>query len=97
MYKILIDNGVTYLFIDTGIDGIDTNGMAGFLINNNEIKKIIQSIPVSEYHINVPKEVGYRVITKEQALFVYDEIIKVNSTISLTDEKVMDKRNILKR
>lgn len=87
MYKILIDNGVTYLFVDTGVDGIDTNGMAGFLINNSEIKNIIQSLPISEYRINVPKEVGYRLITKEQALFVYDEIIKSNSTITLTMRK----------
>ena len=95
MYKILIDNGVTYLFIDTGVDGIDTNGMAGFLINNKEIKKLIQSIPISEYYINVPKEIGYRVITKEQALFVYDEIIKENFMITLTDDEVIDKKDVL--
>lgn len=95
MYKIFIDNGVMYLFVDIGVDGIDTNGMAGFLINNSEIKNIIQSLPISEYRINVPKEVGYRLITEEQALFVYDEIIKANSPITLADEEVIAKKDIL--
>lgn len=95
MYKILIDNGVTYLFVDTGTHGIDSKGMAGFLINNNEIKKLIQSIPISEYYINIPNETKYRVITKEQALFVYNEIIKAHSVITLTDEEVINKKDIL--
>ena len=75
MFKILISNGITALFNDTGIDGIDNNSMIGFLINTDGIKELVESIPVSNYYINDFKN-SKRKITKQQAFMLYDEIIK---------------------
>ena len=74
MFKLLIDNGMSGLFKDNGIDGIKNDDMIGFLINEDGIIELINSLPINEYYVNDPKY-GYRKITKEQALFLYEQLI----------------------
>ena len=89
MYKILIDNGMTAVFKDNGLDVLnyeDNDNMIGFLINDNGIKDLIELLPIRKYYGSV-KGSGHREITKKQALFIYDEILnnqedkKINKTI----------------
>ncbi len=95
MFKILIDKEMTAVFNDNGLDNLnhnDNDNMIGFLINRDGIKELIESMPIRKYYIN---NHGNREITKEQALFIYDEILKATSVITLTDDEVMAKRNVL--
>lgn len=84
MFKILIDNGVTYLFNDKDDEKINDQTLIGTLINTTGIKEIIESINISKYYLETSKE--RREITKEQAMFVYSEIIKANNE-ELNDNK----------
>lgn len=77
MYKILIQKEKTMVYIDNGTNELsyrDNDKVMGFLINSNGIKELVESIPVSKYYIDTYKT-GYKEITKQQALFAYDEIL----------------------
>ena len=82
MFKLIIDNSISALFNDNGLDTRDNNDIMGFLINDNGIKEIVDSLPISRYYINTRNvETGIKEISKEQAFMVYDEIIKYNNQI----------------
>lgn len=74
MLKVLIDDKVTCLYRDNGIDGINgyTDEIIGFFMNTNGIKEIISSIPIRKIYQN--NRGFYEEITMEQAMTYYDEI-----------------------
>ena len=88
MYKILIDNGITYLFKDNNNIGINDKDIIGFLINNEYIIELINSLDIKEYYVNTRKiPLPYKKITKEQAIFLYEEIIKANKEKEINKNK----------
>ena len=85
MFKVIIDNGVTYLFQDDLKDEINNSGMMGFLINREGIKELISSFPIRKYYISTKK--GYMEITKEKAMFAYDKIVEFQKEEEVEKQK----------
>lgn len=77
MYKILIESGVTYLFKDNGMDGINNKELLGFLINEEGIIELINNLPIRKYYVNT-MESPYKEINKEKAKFLYEQILIAN-------------------
>lgn len=77
MFTVVIKKELTCIFNGVLNDGIDSyrDDMVGFFINSHGIKELIDSIPVGQFYIN-DLETPYRKVTKEQAFFLYDEILK---------------------
>lgn len=65
MFHIVIDNGVTYIYRD------EDNEIMGFWMNQESIKEIINSLPISKYFVAPPKK-EVEEITEEQAFMLYN-------------------------
>lgn len=73
MFSITIANGATFVYRDGDLKKADGNNLMGFLINQEGIKEIIESLPISKYYA---QEGSHNIeITKEQAFALYDLII----------------------
>ena len=77
MFKILINNEITAIFLDDGMDGIRTyeDNIIGVLFNQEGIKELIESMPISKYYIE-SKCTPCKEITRDKALLVYDKLIE---------------------
>ena len=73
MYKILIENNNTLLYLDDGTEGLNNENIIGSLLNRKGISELVQSIPVSEYYINLNGTVMS--LSIEQVLYAYDRIL----------------------
>lgn len=69
MFQIVIDNGATYIHRDKD------NVVMGFLVNQDGIKEIIESLPISKYFVAPTKNKCVE-ISKEQAFMLYDLILE---------------------
>lgn len=77
MYNAIIDNGETYLCLDTGTEDVYNGIMSGFLINNENIINLMELIPIKQYYVRTNKDLR-RKITKEQAYYLYQNLIDYN-------------------
>ncbi len=73
MYKIMIENTMTLLYKDTGEEGVQNSNLIGSFLNVKGIVELIQSLPISEYYINLNGTVMKLEI--EQVLYAYDRIL----------------------
>ena len=73
MYKIMIENTMTLLYKDTKEEGVQNSNLIGSLLNVKGIVELIQSLPISEYYINLNGTVMKLEI--EQVLYAYDRIL----------------------
>jgi hypothetical protein len=73
MYKILIENNNTILYVDNGTQGLNNDYIIGSLLNRQGIVELIQSLPISEYYIDLNGEVMS--LSIEQVLYAYDRIL----------------------
>ncbi len=78
MYNAVIDNGCTYLFLDNGNDDVYSGIMSGFLINNSNIINLMEALPIKQYYL-VKKEDIRTKISKEQAYYLYQQLIHYNN------------------
>ena len=77
MYNAIIDNGETYLYLDTGTEDVYDGIMSGFLINNENIINLMELMPIKQYYVRTNKNIK-RKITKEQANYKYQKLIDYN-------------------
>lgn len=73
MYKIMIENSMTLLYKDTKEEGVQNSNLIGSFLNVKGIVELIQSLPISEYYINLNGTVMKLEI--EQVLYAYDRIL----------------------
>ena len=73
MYKIMIENTMTLLYKDTKEEGVQNSNLIGSFLNVKGIVELIQSLPISEYYINLNGTVMKLEI--EQVLYAYDRIL----------------------
>lgn len=78
MYNAIIDSGTTFLFLDNGSDDVYKGEMSGFLINNDNIINLMDLLPIKQYYVSPPKE-NIRKISKEQAYYLYQQVIDYNN------------------
>lgn len=85
MYNAIIDGSVTYLYLDEENKEVYDCEMSGFLINNENIINLMESIPVKQYYARTRQSDNPRIkITKEQAYYLYQCVIDYNN--NKTDE-----------
>ena len=102
MYSILIQKDLTALFYGDLIDNKPKDkDILALLINHPGIKTIIESLPIEKYFLDKHPKGGVEEITKDQALFIFNEIEKYfddDKEVIRTDnvylEKVVDFCNI---
>ena len=87
MYNAIIDGGTTFLFLDNGSDDVYKGEMSGFLINNDNIINLMENIPIKQYYVSPPKG-NISKISKEQAYYLYQQVIDYNNN----KEKLNNKR-----
>ena len=78
MYNAVIDNGSTFLFLDNGNEDVYDGDMSGFLINNSNIINLMESLPIKQYYLRTKEDIRTK-ITKEQAYYLYNQLIDYNS------------------
>ena len=78
MYNAVIDNGSTFLFLDNGNEDVYDGDMSGFLINNSNIINLMESLPIKQYYLRTKEDIRTK-ITKEQAYYLYNQLIYYNS------------------
>lgn len=82
MYNAIIDNGSTYLYLDNGSEDVYKGDMSGFLINNYNIINLMESLPIKQYYLRTKEDIRTK-ISKEQAYYLYQQLIDYNNNKNL--------------
>ena len=79
MYKLFIENGSSFLYLDNGLDGINDCDMIAFLINRDNIKSLIEILPIRKYYLNTWGKIVE--LSKEDAMDLFDKFEEHNQEI----------------
>lgn len=86
MYNAIIENGVTYLYLDVENKDLYDGIMSGFLINNSNIINLMKSLPVKQYYLRTKEDIRTK-ISEEQAYYLYQQLIDYNQEKTQTGGK----------
>lgn len=80
MYKIIIDRGETYLFVDNGTEEInEKKDLIGFLVNTENIIDLIKNLPVSKYYVK-DLDGSNKSVSENQAIWLYQQLIGLQNS-----------------
>ena len=81
MFSIVITSSETWIHKDNEVD--KSNKIMGFLLHQEGIKEIIESMKINKYYVETTKG-NLEEITKTQAFMLYDMILEYNKNKSKT-------------
>ena len=73
MYKIMIEYNITIVYNEDNKEEFNANGVAGILVNDEDIIDTISKIDISRYYINLNGTIME--LNKEATIYAYNKIL----------------------